>query len=270
MSSLQDKVALVTGAGRGQGRSHAVRLAQGGAHVVALDICAPIESVPYPLSTKTDLDETVSQVEELGRQAIGVVADTREYAGVAAAVQSALDTFGRLDIVVANAAVAPMSIDEHPDVWSDTLAVNITGTQNTIRASAPALIDGGRGGSIVIISSGLGLAGQATESQGALAYIASKHAIIGLMRSHASVLAKHSIRVNSVLPSGVATPMIFNEAMDKYLGTMLPEVVKKNALPVDLMDPIDISNAVAWLVSDEARYVTGATLAVDAGWLNYG
>jgi SDR family mycofactocin-dependent oxidoreductase len=268
-ADLRNKVALVTGAARGQGRSHAVRLAQAGADIVALDICAPIESMSYSLGTKGELDETVSQVEALDRRALGVVADIRSYDALIQAVRSTVESFGRLDIVVANAAVCPMAEDEHPDVWNDTLAVNVTGTHNTLRASVPALVDAG-GGSIVVVSSGLGLAGMATESQGALAYVASKHAIIGLMRSYAGSLAKHWIRVNSVLPSGVATPMVFNPAMERFLGSVGPEVVKKNALPIDIMEPMDISNAIAWLVSDEARYVTGTTLAVDAGWLNYG
>jgi len=270
MGTLQDKVALITGAGRGQGRSHAVRLAEEGARIVALDICADVPSCPYPLASKADLDETIALVEAAGGSAVGVVADVRDYEAVAGAVTTALDGFGRLDIVVANAAICPLSLHDHPDAWRDTLDINVTGTQNTLRASVPALIEGGRGGSVVITSSGLGLAGMSTESQGAFAYVASKHAIIGLMRSHANALAKHMIRVNSVLPSGVATPMIFNDAMTEYLTNFPPEVVKKNALPVDILEPIDISNAIAWLVSDQARYVTGATFAIDAGWLNYG
>jgi NAD(P)-dependent dehydrogenase (short-subunit alcohol dehydrogenase family) len=186
------------------------------------------------------------------------------------AADTALASFGRLDIVVANAGICPMSLHDHEDVWRDVLDVNLTGTQNTIRATAPALINGGRGGSIVITSSGLGLAGMGTEGTGALAYIASKHGVIGLMRSYANFLAKHWIRVNSVLPSGTGTPMVTNPAITEFLGSLGDTVTRRNALPVDLIEEIDISNAIAWLVSDEARYVTGSTIAVDAGWLNYG
>jgi SDR family mycofactocin-dependent oxidoreductase len=269
MTNLHGKVALITGGAHGQGRAHAVRLARAGADVVVLDICAPIESIPYALGTRDELDETIALVEAQGQRGLAVVADVRNLDEVTHAVRQTLETFGRLDIVVANAAVCPMFTEDHPDVWRDTLDVNVTGTHNTLIATIPALINAG-GGSIVMISSGLGLAGMATDNHGALAYIASKHAIIGLMRSYANLLGKHWIRVNSVLPSGVATPMIFNDAMSAFHGTLEPEVVKRNALPVELMEPEDIANAVAWLVSDEGKMVTGATLAVDAGWLNFG
>jgi SDR family mycofactocin-dependent oxidoreductase len=269
MADLQGMVALITGGARGQGRAHAIRLAQAGADIAVLDVCAQIESIPYPLATKSELDETVSQVEALGRRGLGLVADTRSQDAVAQAVAETLETLGRIDIVVANAGVCPMAPQDHPDVWRDTLDINITGTQNTISATVPALIDAG-GGSIVITSSGLGMAGMATRSQGALAYIASKHAITGLMRSYANLLGKHWIRVNCIVPSGVATPMIFNTAMEEFQAALEPEVVKRNALPVDLMQPEDIANAVAWLVSDQGRVVTGAALAIDAGWLNFG
>ena len=270
MRTLQDKVAFITGGARGQGRSHAVRLAELGADIVLVDICAQIDSVPYPLATQAELDKTVSLVAGAGKKAVAVVADVRDYSAMVQAVDTALESFGRLDIVVANAGICPMSPHDHQDVWRDVLDVNLTGTQNTIRATAPALINGGRGGSIVITSSGLGLAGMGTDGVGALAYIASKHGVIGLMRSYASFLAKHWIRVNSVLPSGIGTPMVMNPAMTEFLGSLGDTVTRRNALPVEMIEEIDISNAIAWLVSDEGRYVTGATIAVDAGWLNYG
>ena len=270
MGTLEGKVALITGGARGQGRSHALRLAKEGVKVVLADICEQIESVTYPLATKAELDATVELVADARGEAIGVVADIRDHTTIAAAVAAAVDSFGSLDIVLANAAVCPMSLHDHPDVWRDTIEVNLTGTQNTLRAAVPALVRGSRGGSIVITSSGLGLAGMATESAGALAYVASKHGVIGLMRSYANFLAPHRIRVNSVLPSGIATPMVTNPAITALLEATSDLNSKRNALPVDLIEEIDISNAIAWLVSDEGRYVTGTTLAVDAGWLNYG
>jgi SDR family mycofactocin-dependent oxidoreductase len=270
MSSLDGKVALITGGARGQGRSHALRLAGLGAKVVVVDICAQIESVTYPLATKDELDETVELVANAGGKAIGVVADIRDFASMRLAVDSSMDAFGSLDIVVANAGICPMSLHDHESVFRDVIDVNLTGTQNTIRAAIPALRKGRRGGSIVITSSGLGLAGMATDGQGALAYVASKHAVIGLMRSYANFLAKDWIRVNSVLPSGIATPMVTNPAIGEFLEVASAMNTKRNALPVDLIEEIDISNAIAWLVSDEGRYVTGTALPVDAGWLNYG
>jgi SDR family mycofactocin-dependent oxidoreductase len=265
--TLDGKVAFITGGARGQGRSHAVRLAEEGADIVAVDICAPIESVPYELATKADLDETVSLVARLGRKAVGITADIRDYPALTAAVRTTVDTFGRLDIVLANAGIAPMSLHDHEDVWRDVIDVNLSGTYNTLRATAPVLISGGEGGSIVLTSSGLGLSACATDSAGALGYIASKHGIIGLMRAYANFLAPHRIRVNAVLPSGVSTPMVNNPAMTKF-NSSLAGGGRHNTLPVELMDEIDISNAIAWLVSDNARYVTGTTLTVDAGYLN--
>jgi SDR family mycofactocin-dependent oxidoreductase len=268
MGTLEGKVAFITGGARGQGRSHAVRLAEEGADIVVADICAPIESVPYELATKADLEETVSLVERLGRRVVGITADIRDYPALAAAAQNAVETFGRLDIVLANAGIAPMSLHDHDDVWRDVIDVNLAGTFNTVRAAAPVLISGGAGGSIVLTSSGLGLSAYPTDSAGALAYIASKHGIIGLMRAYANTLAPHRIRVNAVLPSGVSTPMVNNPAMAEFVTSLADAGIRHNTLPVELLEEIDISNAIAWLVSDDARYVTGTTLAVDAGYLN--
>jgi NAD(P)-dependent dehydrogenase (short-subunit alcohol dehydrogenase family) len=236
--------------------------------VVVVDICAPVESVPYPLADEADLAATLRQVEETGRKALGVVADTRDRPALDAVVSQALETFGRLDIVIANAGVAPMSMRDHEDAWRDVIDINLTGTQNTFAATIPALVSAGNGGSIVVISSGLGLAAYGTESTGSLGYIASKHGLIGLMRSYANLLAEHNIRVNAVLPSGVSTPMVNNPALAEYISSVAMVGGHRNMLPVELMDPEDIANAVAWLVSNEARYVTGAALAIDAGWLN--
>jgi SDR family mycofactocin-dependent oxidoreductase len=267
MDTLAGKVAFITGAARGQGRSHAETLAAEGADIVAVDICAQIESIPYDLSTKDDLDETVDRIARLGRRAIGVVADVRDYAGLARAVSSGQSAFGRLDIVLANAGVAPMSVNDHEDAWRDVIDINLTGVQNTLRATVPALITGGQGGSIVITSSTMGLVGIGTDKIGALAYTASKHGVVGLMRAYANLLAPHGIRVNTVHPTGVGTQMVLNPAMQEYLESIGTKTGGGNALPVNMIEAIDVSNAIGWLVSDAARYVTGTTLVVDAGYL---
>lgn len=268
MGTLDGQVAFITGAARGQGRSHALRLAADGADIVALDICAQIASVPYDLATKDDLYETVKQVNNLDRQAIAVIGDVRDYDGLASAVSQGLSAFGRLDIVLANAGIAPMSVRDHEDAWRDVIDVNLTGVQNTLRATAPVLIEGGRGGSIVITSSTMGLVGVGTDKPGALAYTASKHGVVGLMRAYANLLAPHRIRVNAVHPTGIGTRMVDNPAMQEYLASIGTQSGGGNALPVGMIEPIDISNAIAWLVSDAARYVTGSSLPVDAGYIN--
>lgn len=268
--SLAGKIALVTGAARGQGRSHAVALARAGADVIALDICAQIATVAPPMGTREDLDETVRQVEATGRRAVAAVADIRDAAGLAGALARAEEELGQgVDIVVANAGIFPLgSPDDDPDqTFRDVLDVNLTGTWNTIKAAAPGLVERGRGGAVVVTSSTQGLVGRGGDGSSALtAYAASKHGVVGLMRSAANWLAPHGIRVNSVHPTGVATPMIMNPVVDGYVHDH-PEVVAatRNALPVDVIDPIDVSNAILYLVSDAARYVTGVTLPVDAG-----
>jgi SDR family mycofactocin-dependent oxidoreductase len=267
MGTLDGKVALITGSARGQGRSHAVRLAEEGADIVVVDICAPLESLPYPLGTKAELDETVSQVRALGRKALGVVADTRDHEALVRAVKTTQTTFGHLDIVVANAGIAPMAPYDHEDFWRDAIDINLTGTYNTLRATAPALLAGGEGGSIVIISSVLGLAGLPTDHGGALGYVASKHGVVGLMRSYANFLAPHRIRVNTIHPTGIATVMVMNPSLQEF-NASIGSVTARNALPVEMIEEIDVSNTIAWLVSDAGRYVTGTTLPVDAGLLN--
>jgi SDR family mycofactocin-dependent oxidoreductase len=268
VGALDGQVVFITGGARGQGRSHAVRLAREGANVVLLDICAQIESVPYPLASKDDLTETVRQVEDVGGRAIGIVADVREPAAIEAAVQQTIAEFGRLDIVLANAGIGPMSVHDHDDVWRDVLDVNLTGVRNTLAATTPALIEGGRGGSVVITSSTMGLVGVATTSVSGMAYAASKTGVISLMRIYANLLASHSIRVNTVHPTGIGTDMVMNDAMQEYLASIGTKAGGGNALPVPMIEPIDVSNAIAWLVSDAGRYVTGVTLPIDAGYTN--
>lgn len=267
--SLEGKVAFITGAARGQGRSHAIRLAQEGADIIAIDICKQIDSVAYPMSTPDDLAETVKQVEALDRRIHAVEADVRDRAGLQAALDGGVAELGRVDIVLANAGIAPLSLEPAPSEWQDVIDVNLTGVFHTVEVAKPALIDGGRGGAIVITSSTAGLNGIGGATEGGLGYTASKHGVVGLMRSYANQLAEHSIRVNTVHPTGVDTPMVVNEAMQKFLESdpQLSQAMA-NALPVPMLDAVDISNAILWLVSDAARYVTGVTLPVDAGFTN--
>ena len=251
MTALRGKVALVTGAARGQGRAHAVKLASEGANVIAVDICDQIASVPYPMATADDLADTVKLVEDTGAGIVARQADVRDAASLTAALQAGLDSFGRLDIVVANAAIAPMTAD---DGWRDVIDVNLTGTYNTVATSAPVMIEQDMGGAIVLISSVAGLIGVGTNASGSIGYAAAKHGVVGLMRVYANLLAPHSIRVNSVHPSGVDTPMINNEFTRQWIeqasaGTEHSQNLT-NALPVPVLEPDDIANAVLWLVSD--------------------
>jgi SDR family mycofactocin-dependent oxidoreductase len=269
MGTLDGKIAFVTGAARGQGRAHAVKLAAEGADVIAVDLCDQIASVPYPMATADDLAATIKLVEDSGARIVARQADVRDQAALTTALRAGIDEFGGLDIVVANAGIAPMQAGE--DGWRDVIDVNLTGVHHTVEAAIPTLVEQGRGGSIVVISSAAGLAGIGSADAGALGYTAAKHGVVGLMRIYANLLAQHSIRVNSVHPAGVDTPMINNEFTRQWLAELVTEsdsaLGMGNALPVDVVQPEDIANAVAWLVSDAARYITGVTLPVDAGFL---
>jgi SDR family mycofactocin-dependent oxidoreductase len=269
MGKLEGKVAFVTGAARGQGRSHAIRLAQEGADIIAVDICRQIDTVPYPMSTPEDLAETVKEVESLDRRILAREADVRDEAELQSAFHAGVAELGPVDIVVANAGIGAMSLHEDPGAWQDVIDVNLTGVFNTVETAIPSMIERDRGGAIVLTSSTAGIAGIGGSTRSGLAYAASKHGVVGLMRSYANNLAPHSIRVNSVHPTGVRTPMVMNDAMQAFLqaDSMMGNALA-NALPVDMVEPVDISNAIAWLVSDDARYVTGVTLLVDAGFTN--
>jgi SDR family mycofactocin-dependent oxidoreductase len=266
---LEGKVAFITGAARGQGRSHAIRLAAEGASIIAVDICAQIDTVPYPMATPEDLAETVKEVEALDRQIVASHADVRDEAGLRAAFQAGMAELGPVDIVLANAGIAPMSLHETHDAWQDVIDVNLTGVFNTVEIAIPSMIQHGQGGAIVLISSTAGINGIGGPTRGGRGYTASKHGVVGLMRSYANTLAPHRIRVNSVHPTGVRTPMAVNEAMQEFVAAD-PSMgdAFANALPVDMVESADISNAILWLVSDDARYVTGVTLPVDAGFTN--
>jgi SDR family mycofactocin-dependent oxidoreductase len=268
--ALNGKVALITGAARGQGRADAVRLASEGASIIAIDLCDQIASVPYPLATAADLVATVKLVEDTGARIVAHRGDVRDRASLAAALQTGLDEFGRLDIVVANAGIAPMHAGA--EGWRDVIDVNLTGVHHTVEVAIPTMIAQGQGGAIVLISSAAGLAGIGSADSGSIGYTAAKHGIVGLMRIYANLLAPHNIRVNSVHPAGVDTPMINNEVTRQWLAQLVGESDSppdmRNALPVQVLAPDDVANAVAWLVSDQARYITGITLPVDAGFLN--
>lgn len=267
---LTGKVAFITGAARGQGRAHAVRLAADGADIIAVDLCDQIASVPYALATPEDLAATVKLVEDTGARIVASRGDVRDRESLSAALQAGLDEFGRLDIVVANAGIAPMQSGD--DGWHDVINVNLTGVYHTIKVAIPTMVKQGTGGSIVLISSSAGLAGVSGPDAGSVGYAAAKHGVVGLMRVYANLLAGQMIRVNSIHPSGVETPMINNEFTREWLAKMAAATdtpgAMGNAMPVEVLDVEDVANAVAWLVSDQARYITGVTLPVDAGFLN--
>ncbi|HYZ67377.1 MAG TPA: mycofactocin-coupled SDR family oxidoreductase [Mycobacterium sp.] len=270
MPRLDGKVAFITGAARGQGRAEAVRLASDGANIIAVDICDQIASVPYPLATADDLAETVKLVEDTGARIVAGRADVRDQDALRTAMQAGVDEFGRLDIVVANAGIAPMQAGEQG--WRDVIDVNLTGVHHTVEVAKPTMVGQGDGGSIVLISSAAGLIGIGSDDRGSIGYTAAKHGVVGLMRIYANHLAAHNIRVNSIHPTGVNTPMINNEHTRRWLEQITVEsempIDWGNAMPVDMVEPDDIAAAVAWLVSDDARYVTGITLPVDAGLVN--
>jgi SDR family mycofactocin-dependent oxidoreductase len=258
------KVAFITGAGRGQGRSHAIRLAEEGADIIAVDVLADYDTVNYPMSTPGDLEDTVKAVEALDRRIIAQRADVRDAAALKAALDSGVAELGRLDIVVANAGICTVqSWDEvTPEVWQDTLDTNLTGVWNTMVAAAPHLIANG-GGSIICTSSTAGIKGLPFLAP----YVAAKHGVVGIARSLANELASHRIRVNTVHPTGVDTPMVAGlGGLDPLIGRD-PALgsIFVNTFPVEMVDARDISNAVLFLASDEARYVTGLEFTVDAG-----
>ncbi|MEU3460440.1 mycofactocin-coupled SDR family oxidoreductase [Streptomyces sp. NPDC006733] len=266
---LDGKVAFVTGAAGGLGRSHVRRMAEEGADLVIVDICRAVETVPYPQSTPEDLAEAVEEVQGLGRRVVARQADVRDRDALQEAYDAGLDAFGRIHIVVANAGIAPLLVEDRVQAWRDAIDVNLTGTFHTIEVALPSMVDAGQGGSIVIVNSTAGLVGIGGASNGGLGYAASKHGAVGLMRTYANNLAPHSIRVNSVHPTGVPTAMVIDPAIVEFVAQdpILSETAP-NALPVDMVEALDVSNAVVWLASDEARYVTGVTLPIDAGFIN--
>jgi SDR family mycofactocin-dependent oxidoreductase len=274
MGKLDGKVAFITGAARGQGRSHALRLAQEGADIIAVDICAQVDSVGYSLATPDDLAETVRQVEALDRRIVATQADVRDTAALKQAVDEGVAQLGRLDIVLANAGIASFApVEELTDeLWDDMIDINLTGVFKTVRAALPHVRAHGQGGAIVITSSTAGIKGMANLAH----YVSAKHGVVGLMKTLANELAPEMIRVNSVHPTSVDTDMIHNEAIyqlfvpDRPASEITRDEVGEtfqalNALPIRWVDPVDISNAILFLVSDDARFITGVQLPVDAG-----
>src|ERR1700761_1472449 len=269
------KVAFITGAARGQGRSHAIRLAQEGADIIAVDVCEDVPTVPYGGATEADLAETVKQVEALDRRIVATKADVRDYAQLKAALDDGVAQLGRLDIVSANAGIGSSphtawEMDE--ETWQTMIDVTLTGVWHSAKAAIPHLIEGGRGGSIVLTSSAAGLMAYPNIAH----YVSAKHGVVGLMKTLALELAPHFIRVNSIHPTQVDTPMIQNEATWRLFRPDLdhparadfePASQAMNVLPIPWVEPVDISNAVLFLASDEARYITGVPLPVDAGCL---
>jgi len=264
MGRLADKVAFITGAARGQGRAHAIRLAEEGADIIAFDLCQQMDSVAYPMSTRDDLDETVKLVEATGRRIVAVQGDVRDRQALDAAVQSGVAELGRLDFVIPNAGILALFGDasQQPAGWHDSIDVMLTGVFHTVEAAKPVLLEQNQGGSIVITSSTAGLKGTPLH----LPYTASKHGVVGLSRALANELAAQNVRVNTVHPTGVETGMR-PDSLHGLLGEGRPDLVPifLNALPTVMAEAIDISNAVLFLVSDESRYVTGLEFKVDAG-----
>lgn len=266
------KVAFITGAARGQGREHAVRLAEEGADIIAVDLCGDVEGVIYPGATEADLDETAALVEKSGRGIVTAKADVRDLASLREALQRGIDELGRPDIVIANAGIsgspAPAALLEEA-AWQTMLDINLTGVWHTIKVAVPHMSDG-RGGSIILVSSMLGLRGGGYMAH----YASAKHGVVGLMNSLANELAPQLIRVNSIHPGNVRTPMIDNQQFHRTLRPDLPEptiddtaavIGQFHMLPVPIIEARAVSNAVLFLASDEAQYITGAALPVDAG-----
>jgi SDR family mycofactocin-dependent oxidoreductase len=274
MGRVEGKVALISGVARGQGRSHAVTLAEEGADIIGFDICANDPAVEYPLATQDDLDETVRLVEKTGRKIYARVADVRDSVAVAKVIDDGVAEFGRLDIVLANAGIMPITGESRlrRDAYIAAIDIMLNGVFDTVHPAIPHLRAGGRGGSIVITSSTAGLVGgMADGNPGVMGYIAAKHGVVGLMRAWANALAAENIRVNTVHPTGVNSPMIANEAFGRFVQEF-PEIAGnlQNPLPVPngLLEPVDVTNLIMHLVSDAGRYTTGSTCLVDAGFTN--
>jgi SDR family mycofactocin-dependent oxidoreductase len=273
MGTLEGKVAFITGVARGQGRSHALRLAGEGADIIGIDICRDIGTMDYPNASAADLTETAELIGKLGRRALTSEADVRDAVAVKKAVDEGVAELGRLDIVLSNAGIVRLGPDtgDPAQVWRDIVETNLSGGFHAVNAAIPHLIAGGRGGVIVLTGSTAGVRPVANPSVGALAYTASKWGLAGLCRQLAATLAEHSIRVNIVHPTGVASGMTMNAAMAEIAAQAMAGdasgiAAMQNAMPVQILQPEDISDAIAFLVSDQAKWITGVSLPVDAGF----
>ena len=274
MGRVEGKVALITGAARGQGRAHALRFAEEGADIVLCDACASVDAAGYAMPSLEDLEQTADMVRAAGRRALARQVDVRDGAGMAELAAAARDELGRMDVVVANAGIASYgALDQlSEDTWREVIDINLTGVWHTVRSAAPAMIEGGRGGSVVLISSVAGDLGLMNMTH----YVSAKHGVVGLAKALANELGGHGIRVNAVLPGTVNTDMAINDATFKLFrpdlespGLADVEDVMRGLtlLPTRWVEPEDVSNAVLWLSSDEARFVTGVALPVDAGYM---
>jgi SDR family mycofactocin-dependent oxidoreductase len=274
MGRVNGKVAFITGAARGQGRAHAVRLAEEGADIIAVDICEPVSTVEYQAASPEDLAQTQRLVEAKGRNIVTSVVDTRDFGAVHRAVTEGVERLGRLDIVIANAGIMgrPAKIWEFTtEEWTTTIDTNLNGVWHTIKATAPVLIEQGTGGSMILTASTAGAKGAPNFSN----YVAAKHGVIGMMKSAALELGEYAIRVNAILPTSVDTHLIQYQSLYNLFRPDLesptredtmPSFRSMHVLPLDWLDPSDIADAGLWLASDEAKYVTGLEVRIDAGF----
>lgn len=281
MGRVDGKVAFITGAGRGQGRSHAVTLAQEGASIIAVDVCHDVEGIAMPLATPEDLQQTVEEVEAAGGKIVAREADVRDLATLEAALDEGIAAFGPPDVVVANAGVA--AYKDFPalteSVWKTTLDVNLTGVYRTVKAALPSMVEAGKGGSIIIISSGTAFRGGGLLTD----YATSKGGLVGLMRSLALELGPHWIRVNAIMPSTVLTKIVDNDVFagvvsqamnngepfttrEQRLSAMDAMIAPRHMIPQGWVEPREISEGVLFLASDESRFVTSESLRIDLGF----
>jgi SDR family mycofactocin-dependent oxidoreductase len=274
MGLVDGKVALVTGAGRGQGRSHALKLAAEGADVIAVDIGGGrVETISYELASEADLDTTVSAIEGMGRRAVKAIADVRSLSDLRAAVDAGLAALGKIDIVCANAGIGSWAVawEMTEQQWKDMIDINLSGVFNATRAALPSMVERGEGGSVVLTSSTAGLRAYANTAH----YTAAKHGVIGLMKVLAQEAGPHRIRVNAVCPTTVRTPLVINDSTFELFAPHLEHPTEDdvrepfeslNILPgVAWIEPEDVSDAVLFLCSDAAKYITGVALPIDAG-----
>jgi len=278
MGTLEGKIAFITGGARGQGRSHAVTLAENGADIVIVDIDQDIDSVFYPLATADDMAETALLVEKAGRQVLARTIDVRDSAALDEVVAEAVRTFGHIDIVSANAGIATTmrkTWEMSDSDWQDVIDVNLTGVWRTVKAVVPPMIAAERGGCIVLTSSLAGLKGYSNIA----GYVAAKHGVNGLMRTLANELGPYSIRVNTVCPGLIHTDMMMNQPTYDVFRPEIESPSKEDAtevfrtmqvLPTDWLEPRDVSEVIAWLASDAARFITGTAIPVDAGQIGRG
>ncbi len=277
---LEGRVAFITGAARGQGRAHAIRLANDGANIIAIDICRPVsDTITYPLATSEELAETVRAVEATGRKVLAREVDIRDLAALQKVVADGVEQFGRLDIIVANAGVLSWGrIHEmSEEQWDTVIDINLNGSWRTIRAAAPAMIEAGNGGSIIIVSSSAGL--KATPGNGH--YSASKHGLVALTNALAIELGEYGIRVNSIHPYSIETPMVEKQAMMELFAKFPQYVHSFSPMPyhpvnhqgkkglMEFMMPEEVSDVVAWLAGDGSATISGSQIAVDRGTAKY-